>query len=608
MARPRNESGSALVLALLVAFVLSLLGVSFLLMAQTESRIAGNERFAAQTLYVAEAGARMVHGWFERPGTAFGSPPDDPAIVIRNREILDEDDPYGAGTVIGPHYKEDIDVDGVTGTDLFVRPYRGTLEDTLMGKESAPDMRIEDPAFLEQLTTDLLGDFASTNATIRPRLERIDIYAPPYVPMGDNWLRHGIATVKVVAGMYRTGPMETGRKLAEKTVVMVLNEVPYGTPVYGPIHTCGDLNLVGKLRAHWGAVTATGDVFFDTVDMESIPRGLQPGPRVDRLWTNDPAWIADFNANPPNEEISSDPWLRLVSRGALIGGPDPDSDFECSPPADEPRADLALEQPCPPQVPALGSGETWTCCDHSGILQNQTLVGCPEYDYRFWKRLATSGVRGARYFVWVSGDEFSENGVGPTLSFSQIFATANGEPALYFFDTMDRRPPTDDTGDGTYDNLTPDIEVTGSWRARGFIYLNAENFRSDGLSHPPPLTTLYQAPGEPILESGDAWIDLVYPTNTDDRFRFGGPPDWAPQGPAFNGTATFHGILYTSGTFVAVEGGIYYGSVIARSGATLNGAVTPIAAYYWDPGIHDRWPPVGWDLPRVFASRVDLVP
>ena len=56
-----------MILALLVAFIVSLLGLSFLMMSETERRIARNERFSTLALYGAESGARLVKRWFDRP-------------------------------------------------------------------------------------------------------------------------------------------------------------------------------------------------------------------------------------------------------------------------------------------------------------------------------------------------------------------------------------------------------------------------------------------------------------------------------------------------------------------------------------------------------------
>src|SRR5580765_6494333 len=71
----RGEQGSALLIAVLVMVILTLLGISYLMLAQTESQIAENELNAQQTLFVADAGARVVMNWFNDPtGTGYKVP------------------------------------------------------------------------------------------------------------------------------------------------------------------------------------------------------------------------------------------------------------------------------------------------------------------------------------------------------------------------------------------------------------------------------------------------------------------------------------------------------------------------------------------------------
>ena len=50
------QKGFAMVLTLLITVIMTLLGVSFLLMAETENRIAENERLSSQAMFFAEAG------------------------------------------------------------------------------------------------------------------------------------------------------------------------------------------------------------------------------------------------------------------------------------------------------------------------------------------------------------------------------------------------------------------------------------------------------------------------------------------------------------------------------------------------------------------------
>ena len=85
-----GESGSALVLAILVSVLLTLLGISFLFMSQTENLIARNEKLAAQALYVAEAGARAVKRWFDLPGELLPTPPPTLLQVERGLRTVDD--------------------------------------------------------------------------------------------------------------------------------------------------------------------------------------------------------------------------------------------------------------------------------------------------------------------------------------------------------------------------------------------------------------------------------------------------------------------------------------------------------------------------------------
>ena len=58
--KPQRDRGIALIVALLVMVIMTLLGVPFLLMGETENRIAENERLSMQALYAADAGSKTT--------------------------------------------------------------------------------------------------------------------------------------------------------------------------------------------------------------------------------------------------------------------------------------------------------------------------------------------------------------------------------------------------------------------------------------------------------------------------------------------------------------------------------------------------------------------
>src|SRR5215470_6712180 len=65
--KSRDKRGSALLVSLMVIVGLSLLGLGFVAISETESAIAKNQQNALQTQAIAEAGARAVVEWFQDP-------------------------------------------------------------------------------------------------------------------------------------------------------------------------------------------------------------------------------------------------------------------------------------------------------------------------------------------------------------------------------------------------------------------------------------------------------------------------------------------------------------------------------------------------------------
>ena len=65
--RRRFQKGSALLVALMTMVGLSLLGLAFVALSETENAISINEQNHTQTVAVAEAGAKLVLQWFQTP-------------------------------------------------------------------------------------------------------------------------------------------------------------------------------------------------------------------------------------------------------------------------------------------------------------------------------------------------------------------------------------------------------------------------------------------------------------------------------------------------------------------------------------------------------------
>src|SRR3954452_11913959 len=84
-----RQRGSALLVSLMVMVGLSLLGLAFMAMSETENAISLNERNHAQTVAIAEAGARLVVQWFQDPATMRGQNlmPDNETALKTQRKV-----------------------------------------------------------------------------------------------------------------------------------------------------------------------------------------------------------------------------------------------------------------------------------------------------------------------------------------------------------------------------------------------------------------------------------------------------------------------------------------------------------------------------------------
>lgn len=606
-----GERGSALIIAVLVIVILTLLGVSFLLMADTENRIAENERLSAQALYFGESGVRMVKRWFDSPASSANLMNPPITVIDRTLRLIDADgdpttDPVLQDGSTWPRYKQGIDLNGDGTDDVFEKPYRPSLAHTLLGTEDGPDMRIDEEyssaakTFLGNLSDALMDDYPAATAGIRARIVRIDVYAPPYLNVAGAWTRYGVATVAVTSRIYRVVD-STEIVLAERLVRAVLNETPFPGP-YGPLHSCDILYYGGFFLPHWGSVTSVEDMDvpmatgeLDAKMDDSVPRAIPAAARVDAMWGSDlsvhPNWVDYKNSVEASGLTIEDPWLRFITGGDFVGTGSPGSNQQPFP--------FVWD---PPYPAALADAD-----DHSNLFQKLPIVQCPNFDYETWKNIATSGGENVHYYTWSNGSSFQENGVGPVRTFMDI---TNDQSGLFFFDTKDRTAPRDDDGDGLYDNLTPDIYLANStWGVRGFLYVNTEHFRTTGITG---LPATYHAPGEPFLDqnsngmwdSGEPYLNLQYPSTLDGIYRATNVDNGRDsQGPAVNDVAVIWGILYTSGFYDACGMAKYYGSVVSKQGISAAPAASGNPDLFWDASILTNWPPPEWDMPRVIITR-----
>ena len=398
-------------IAVLVMAILTLLGMSLLLMADTENKIAENERLSAQALYFGEGVTREVKRWFDRPpytprGNANLVRPTT-SVMIRDQRSIDVDGagpaaPVAAdGSASRPYYKVGIDNDHDTNDDIFDKPYRDALGDMFVGTAANPDIRIDrvdggvaTAAFLDSLADKIMPGFPAGGAGILARIRSIDVYAPPYHDAGGgNWERYGVATVRVRVQILRNPGAPDEQIMADRRVTAVLNETPFGG-AFGPLHSCDELGWDNVFKVHWGVATTstTGNMPAGPVSgmYLSIPRDLPPTPKLDTLHGHlSPSGTVAWNALTASLEGDTieDPWFRFfagldVQNWSTFGSP---------------QAHL----PVP------------TGQDQSNKFQNYPNVPCPDYDYDTWKSIAKSGGSDVHYFAWAgSGSSFRKTASG----------------------------------------------------------------------------------------------------------------------------------------------------------------------------------------------------
>src|SRR5262245_37586220 len=617
----KGEQGSALIIATLVTVILALLGLSYLMMAQTENTIAENERNAATAMYVAEGGTRLVVGWFNDP-TATGYLVPTVGNVDRTQRVFDHDNNPGTARVLGtagnaaqPIYKDST----FTTSGIFDRPYRSALADTFYGVETGADAAfptagpdlVVSAAHLATINNTLFLNFPKPN--LRARITRIEIYAPPTASIGGAATRLGIATVKVTAGVFMYPGTASERQIATRVVKAVVNEIPVPGPV-GPLQSCADMNYTGSFEIHWGTGSSlAGADLPSNLNLKvhtSIPYALNdPGTYyTDATPHNLGTWAADMNG-----QAIEDPWFKFIAGGPIAGMPNTNP------------------QPFPMTFPGgtypyPGTGDQ----THTNIFQN-TVINCPTFDYNLWKSIAQGGNRGNYYYSWVSADQYRLDGTGTPET---LAVATSGKSGIFFFDTRDGLQPRGLYSDAwPTTDLTPGISYQSSdgWLGlTGFAFLNAATFQTTGAGAVGSNRVVIP-PGEPFDASG--FVNLQYPgslannyvvrngtaspasyldTATNIRYCVDAatctPGSWTPSatpvrddsGLAFPTTTVLDGVMYNSGTFTASGNAVYFGSFVAQQGV-LDGGGNP--AFYFDESlVKGNWPRKGMNMPRVIIS------
>ena len=529
MFKKARQRGSALLVSLMVMVGLSLLGLGFVAISETESSISVNQRNATQTLQVAEAGARGVVEWFNNPSWALtvGMMPVNANGIKHERKAEIVTAGGGTYTYTG-YYKPKVDDGDPATTEQLIcdLPYKPSPEHRFFGvDDKAADIyinRTNAAAFLDTFNSRL---FDSTDEG--GRVVEILIYAPPVLgPISGNektewpagsgrfyWnggTRYGVATIKVTAQKTQPANCTPGvdtpcQLLAQRAVKLVVSEFPFPGPE-GPLQSQSGITTNGAFEVHWGKIVSLGDLALKR-EFTSIPwRDAYKQIQWEYGYDGN-TWVP--NAADPDKrnflyeligKSFEDPWFQARARGNITtdGGS---------------TVDIPAQYD---NVDDLEAASGWTAgnAGWSNQMQNQNAdafplrknVIFPRIDYKFWKQIATAstGQSGIYYLQFDTATEKFRDRAGNLRTFGEWTNTlVGGREGFFFFDTRDGSNPQRPDGTTITEKLTPAIDLNASdgnpFHMKGFIYINALSFGSQGLNGK---TGFYNSPGEPFRDIG----------------------------------------------------------------------------------------------------------
>jgi hypothetical protein len=479
----------------MVMVIMTVLGLSFLMVSDTENKISVNDRDGRQVLYIAMAGAKLVESWFNVPDPTY-----NPFLPRRTDCELDlrvgDSDYDGVDDIDVPTNGTAQRYRGGTATGvyrLFDKPFRGAVRDTFWGTRETPDVLISNDPDADDDYLDTVvqlfnqGDSPTLEGL---QIDEVRIWAPPYDD--DLQQRHGICTASVTASkILVTG--DTRRRVAERTVTIVLQELPFPAPG-AAIESAGNIDISGNFGVHWGGAYTEADT--------AVQNGSNfPGPAVPRENTSRYRF-ANFAPDAPDLDLGTGGTQNLITQLLAGGGfeiADPWINFRCDGHILEAGTNND-DQPWPYDY------STGLDDDRSIFFQNQTYA-FPELSYEFWKSFTMKRSRNTYYLKYVGSDEYKRNGIGTAYKMAHWANTENPgiDAGIFFFDTSNNLNPQDG-GPGI---LAPDYAVnsgevdspSGDIIFEGMIYTNIAVLGSSGISGS-AVTRTVNMPSEPFLDTG----------------------------------------------------------------------------------------------------------
>lgn len=319
------DKGSALLITLMVLVVLSLTGLSFIFLADTENLISNNYYRGMTALVSAQTGVYAINSWFNNPTRTADLVPPAASMDFTTRAYA----PDGGGTAT--KWKAGGVVAGIRPFD---KPYVGAVDTNtavhqFFGTEDDPDVVIDiasaaGKSYMHTLNSTLFGVAYAAAADVVPQgggvhIRRIALYAPPVGPYPADPTdarnqAYGICTALVEAEMVNP----SGQVVATRRVRGIITDINYSVAGEA-LDVDGDIGINGNVRIHWGNMKSTEqmidnqDQFIADGAPYSVSTTGSVGLCATLMGTYDEA--TDTGTQPTlNGDVIGDPWLLVRSR------------------------------------------------------------------------------------------------------------------------------------------------------------------------------------------------------------------------------------------------------------------------------------------------------
>lgn len=323
------NKGSALLITLMVMVVLSLTGISFIFLADTENAISNNYYKAMSTLMAGQTGVYLVNAWFNSPTVTGTLVPNTTEVSFNLRT-----EAHLADATTDTTYKNS----GVgTGNIPFDKPYLGqnntaTVIHRFFGTEDAPDITVRittnaaQRAYLQRLNGDLFGVTYATAAATVPanggvQIREIRLYSPPCSPYPAEPTNiynsvYGICTAYIEAENVNPA----GQTVSTRRVRGIISDINYSVAGEA-LDVDGSIDINGSVRAHWGNIKSTNAM--EDNQNKFLPKGapyyVSDRGQVGYCPTMMEAYdgSAHWDGTNINGALLEDPWLLVRSRTDL---------------------------------------------------------------------------------------------------------------------------------------------------------------------------------------------------------------------------------------------------------------------------------------------------